>query len=437
MKARGMIKEIFQAALNSVLPEQLFRKISKFNDGILSIGDRNYPLDGKRGLHIFGSGKAALRAARVLEELLPDHLAGGLVISNYDDGSPGRVKVFVSAHPVPDQRSLQAADLLRSSLAGLSRDDFFIYILSGGSSSLVEKPLPPLTLGDMQEVSRLLLRKGMTIGEMNVLRKHLSLVKGGRLGQATTARGVVLVISDVLGDDLETIGSALLYCDKTSYREAYDLSCRYGLWEEFPAAVRQVLEKGLAGDIEDTPKYPNPNIEHLLIGSNMDALGAAKEKAESLGWECHIMTSRLRGEAREVAKAIIAMGEEILLTKNPFAPPVCLLFGGETTVTVTGNGKGGRNQEMCLAALKEIGDWKSLLFLSAGTDGLDGNAEAAGALADRHTYARVRRLGLRIDDYLERNDSHGLLAQAGDLLVTGPTGTNVMDITIILIGGDL
>lgn len=260
-------------------------------------------------------------------------------------------------------------------------------------------------------------------------------MKGGKLGQLTKAKGVVLVISDVVGDDLETIGSAPLYYDKTNYFDAYDLSSKYRLWDRFPAAVRQVIEKGLAGDIEDTPKCPNPNIEHVILGSNTNALMAAKEKAESLGLKCHVMTSRLRGEAREVAKAIISIGEEILMTRNPFAPPVCLLFGGETTVTVRGRGKGGRNQEMCLAALKEIRNRKALLFLSAGTDGIDGNSEVAGALVDYHTYEQVQKLGRPIDEYLYHNDSYALLEQTGDLMITGPTGTNVMDITIILIGG--
>ncbi|MDP2267970.1 MAG: glycerate kinase [Deltaproteobacteria bacterium] len=434
MKSRQMIKEIFKAALNSALPENLFRNNIRYENDTLFIQDRKYPLDREKGIHVFGSGKAAIPATKVLEDVLQDNIAAGLVVSNYDDGSLGRVKVFVSAHPVPDHTSLQAADLLIESLAKLSRDDFFIYVLSGGSSSLVEKPMPPLTLQDIQDVSKLLLQRGMAIGEMNVLRKHLSLVKGGKLGLLTKAKGVVLVISDVVGDDLESIGSAPLYYDKTSYFDAYDLSCKYGLWDRFPAAVRQVIERGLAGDIEDTPKYPSPNIEHLLVGSNMNALKAAKEKAESLGLKSHIMTSRLRGEAREVAKAIISIGEEIMMTHNPFDPPVCLLFGGETTVTVRGTGKGGRNQEMCLAALKEIAGRKSLLFLSAGTDGIDGNSGAAGALVDHRTYEQVQKLGRRIDEYLYHNDSYGLLEQTGDVIITGPTGTNVMDITILLIG---
>ncbi len=435
MKSRQVIKEIFKTALNSSLPENLFRNSIRFKDEILFIRDRNYPIDRERGIYVFGSGKAAIPATRAMEDMLQDNIADGVVVSNYDDRSLRQVKVFVSAHPVPDKRSLQAADLLMEYFAKLSQDDFFIYVLSGGSSSLVEKPIPPLTLQDIQDATKILLQRGMTIGEMNVLRKHLSLVKGGKLGQLTEAKGVVLVVSDVVGNELETIGSALLYYDKTSYLDAYDLSCRYGLWDRFPAAVRHVIEKGLSGDIEDTPKRPKPNIEHFIIGSNMNALEAAKEKAESLGLECHIMTSRLRGEAREVAKAIISIGEEILMTKNPFDPPVCLLFGGETTVTVRGRGRGGRNQEMCLAALKEIANRKSLLFLSAGTDGVDGNSDAAGALVDHHTYADVQRRVLRIDDYLYHNDSNSLLEQTGDLLITGPTGTNVMDITILLIGG--
>jgi hydroxypyruvate reductase/glycerate 2-kinase len=433
MNHRQAIVEIFQAALTAALPENLLRKTLDIKEDSLSIAGRNYQLAAKRGVHVFGSGKAAIKSAKVMEDAFASRIAGGLVVSNYKD-SLHSIGVYVSAHPVPDHRSLKAAELLMEGLSKLTKDDFFIYLLSGGSSSLVEMPLSPLTLQDIQETSTLLLQAGFAIGEINAVRKHLSLVKGGRLGRITEAKGVVLVISDVIGDDLGIIGSAPLYCDRTSFRDVNDLLCRAGLWSRMPRAVQSVIEKGLSGELEDTPKDPNLNIDHFLIGTNLKALVRAKEKAASLRISCHIVTSRLRGEAREVAKAIISLGEEILISKNPFAPPVCLLFGGETTVTVRGQGKGGRNQEMCLAALKEIGDRKGLLFLSAGTDGVDGNSKAAGALVDHSTYAEVRRLGLRIDECLYHNDSGSLLEKTGDLLITGPTGTNVMDITILLIG---
>lgn len=436
MNSRRKLIEIFNESLKAVLPGQLIRDSLRIAKDHLQVCGRRYELAAGRGIHVFGSGKASVPAARAMEELLGDRIAGGVIVTNHDDGSLTRVAVCVGAHPVPDQRSIDAAKILVDRLGSLGEDDFFVYLLSGGSSALLEWPIPPVTLSDLQATARLLLEGGLTIDEMNAVRKHLSRVKGGRLGRFTKARGVVLVISDVIGDDLQTIGSAPLYYDSSDYQEVSAVLSRYDLWRRLPANVANLLAEGLAGAREETPKEPHPRIDHLLIGSNTLALGRAREKAEALGIPARVMSSRLRGEAREVARALVAIGEEILATGQPFVPPVCLLFGGETTVTVRGSGRGGRNQEMCAAALREIRDRGGLLFFSAGTDGIDGNSEAAGALVDHASYARARELGLRIDDFLRQNDTNQLLARTGDLVVTGPTGTNVMDLTMLFIGGD-
>ena len=427
--------DLFTEAVNAASPNNMLPQTLAMDGDILTVMGKRYSLGKEQGIHVFGSGKASVRAAMAVEEILGDRIADGLVISNFDDGPLKKIDVFVSAHPVPDGRSIEAAELMMGALSGLARDDVFIYLLSGGSSSLLEKPIPPLTLRDLQEMSKMLIQAGLSIDEMNAVRKHLSLVKGGKLARLTEARGVVLVISDVIGDDLETIGSAPLYYDRSTFRDAFAILSRYGLWEAVPMNVQSLIEKGLSGDLEETPKSEPIHIDHTVIGSNIESLRKAKEKAEELGIKAHIISSRLRGEAREVARAIISIGEEILATANPFAPPVCLLFGGETTVTVRGQGKGGRNQEMCLAALKEIRDRKGLLFFSAGTDGIDGNSHAAGAVVDHQSYERVLELGLNMDDYLNRSDSNRLFKQTGDLIITGPTGTNVMDITMLFIQG--
>jgi len=435
MNMRQKASEIFSEALKAVLPEALIRESLKMEGADLVVAGRRYPRAGGRNFFVFGSGKASVGAAKAVTAILGDRIAGGLVVSN-DEAELDRIRVVVGAHPVPDARSEQAADLLMEGLAGLSEDDFFLYLLSGGSSALIEKPIPPLSLEDLQDMSRLLLRAGVPIDEMNAVRKQLSRIKGGRLGRMTKASGVVLVISDVIGDDLETIGSAPLYRDRSSCQEACDILSRYHLWGQIPAAVRTLLEEGRAGQRDDTPKEENRRIDHFVIGNNQKALRAAKAKAQSLGMKAWILTSRLEGEARAVANSLIAIGGEILKNREPSEPPFCLLAGGETTVTVRGSGKGGRNQELCLAALREIGNCGGLLLLSAGTDGIDGNSEAAGALADAAGWERARELGLSIDDFLERNDSFRFFEQAGGLIVTGPTGTNVMDIVILLIGGN-
>lgn len=436
MNLRRAILDIYRAGLMAVLPGNLIRDAVAVTDNGLIIEEKGFPVVKGSPVYIFGSGKASIGAAKVLEDIMTDRIAGGLIVSNYNDSSLERIKVCVGSHPLPDEKSIKGADLLIEGLSALSKDDFFIYLLSGGSSALIERPVPPLTIEDLQDLSTLLMNAGASIDELNAVRKHLSMIKGGRLAKMTKARGVVLVISDVIGDDLETIGSAPFYRDCSTYSDVQNIFSRYNLKSKLTSAVRTIIEEGLAGQVEETPKEQSSRIDHVIIGSNKMALQRAKEKAVSLDITAHIITSRLRGEAKEIAKAIIAMGEEIAMTLNPYDMPVCLIFGGETTVTVKGDGKGGRNQEMCLSALREIGHRSDMVFLSAGTDGIDGNSNEAGAVVDCNSYQRVEELGLKIDDYLRRNDSNKLFEQTGDLIITGPTGINVMDITILLIGGN-
>ncbi|MEW6333754.1 MAG: glycerate kinase [Thermodesulfobacteriota bacterium] len=432
MTNREKLQSVFTEALESVLPGNLVRETLKYEAGALTIEGKTYPLGDRRGVHVFGSGKASIETAKALKSVLGERVTGGLVVSNYHAAIEG-IDVFESSHPVLTEKSIRAAEILMERLAALSPDDFFIYLLSGGSSALLEKPAPPITLAEMQSLVKGLLANGVPIEDLNVVRKHLSLVKGGRLGKLCRARGIVLVVSDVIGDDLEAIGSAPMFFDRSSFADTKTIMKKYGLWESAPESIRHTVRKGLAGQIEETPKAPSPLIDHFLIGSNLKILRRAREKMAALGIPTRIMSSRLRGEAREVAKAILAIGEEVASTGDPFAPPVCLLFGGETTVTLRGDGMGGRNQEMALAALREFQGNQRLLFLSAGTDGIDGRSDAAGALVDHTSWRKAQKLGLRIDDFLARNDSYHFLKQTGDLIMTGPTGTNVMDMTALLI----
>jgi hydroxypyruvate reductase/glycerate 2-kinase len=415
-----------------VLPGNLVRDALKYETGVLTIEGKSYCLGDYRGVHIFGSGKAAIETARAVRSVLKGNVADCLVVCNYDACLEG-VCVFESSHPVLTEKSIRAAEILMEKLSALSPDDFFIFVLSGGSSALLEKPAPPITLAEMQALVKGLLANGVPIEDLNVVRKHLSLVKGGRLGRLSRARGIVLVVSDVIGDDLEAIGSAPLFFDRSSYGDAHAIMKKYDLWDRAPESIRQIVQKGLAGEIEETPKSPSPLIDHFLIGSNLKILEKTKDKLEPLGIPARIMSSRLRGEAREVAKAILAIGEEIASSGQPFSAPVCLLFGGETTVTLKGSGMGGRNQEMALAALGEFKGNPRFVFLSAGTDGIDGHSDAAGAAVDHRSWEKAQALGLRIDDYLARNDSYHFFQQTGDLIMTGPTGTNVMDLTALLI----
>jgi hydroxypyruvate reductase/glycerate 2-kinase len=432
MTNREQIMAVFKDALGSALPGNLVRDTLKLEGDVLTIEGKGYRLGDYRGVHVFGSGKASVETARAVKAVLGDRVTDGLVVSNYAAALDG-IGVFESSHPVLTEKSIRAAEILMEKLSALAPDDFFIYLLSGGSSALIEKPAPPITLAEMQTLVKGLLANGVPIEELNVVRKHLSLVKGGRLGRLSRARGIVLVVSDVIGDDLEAIGSAPMFFDRSSFADTHALLKKYGLWEKAPESIRRVVQKGLDGLMEETPKGPSPLIDHFLIGSNLKILQKGKERAEALGIPARVMSSRLRGEAREVAKAILAIGEEVATTGQPFAAPVCLLFGGETTVTLKGDGMGGRNQEMALAALREIQGNPRFLFLSAGTDGIDGHSDADGAIADAASWQKAREMGLKIDDYLERSDSYHFFQKTGDLIMTGPTGTNVMDMTILLI----
>jgi hydroxypyruvate reductase/glycerate 2-kinase len=315
----------------------------------------------------------------------------------------------------------------------LHDDDFFIYLLSGGTSALIENPISPITLAEMQETTRLLLHNSVPIQQVNAVRKHLSMIKGGRLGQCTKASGAVLVISDVIGDDLSVIGSGPLYYDDTSFTDCRHILEHATIWNNIPASVREIIVSGEKGDITETPKQQRTAINHYLLGTNRTSLQHARQTAEESGIPSYIFSSSLEGEARVVAKVLISIAKNISTFNEPFGPPVCLLFGGETTVTVRGSGKGGRNQELALAALAEINDQNNILLLSGGTDGIDGNSSAAGALADSDFFSEGANMGLSIDDFLSDNNSNAYFRAVGGLLETGPTGTNVMDIALVII----
>jgi hydroxypyruvate reductase/glycerate 2-kinase len=431
---REAARAIFAVAVQSVMPERLIPAAVTLEGEELRIGNECRTLRPGQKIYVFGSGKGAAGMARSLLEVLGERVAGGVIVTNRaGDAGLGPLEIMEGSHPVPDEKSVRAAERLTEGMSGLAGDDHFIYLLSGGSSALVEKPMNGITLAEMQETTRLLLRHGVPIQQVNAVRKHLSGVKGGRLGQLTEASGSVLVISDVIGDDLSVIGSGPFIPDPTTFRDCREILDRASIWDKLPASVRSAVEAGENGEVQETPKKEREGICHHLIGTNRVALEGARTEAEKHGLNTCILASALAGEAREAARVLVAIARNISLTGEPFSPPCCLLFGGETTVTVRGDGRGGRNQELALAALAEIGNDESLLLLSAGTDGIDGNSDAAGALADSALYREASSRGLRITGYLDANDANGFFARVGGLLQTGATGTNVMDIILIII----
>ncbi|RUM68220.1 MAG: glycerate dehydrogenase [Sulfurospirillum sp.] len=327
------------------------------------------------------------------------------------------LNIFASSHPLPSARSVEAAEKLMKMISALNEDEVFIYLLSGGTSALVEKPIPPVRLEDFTAVSEALLQSGASIDEMNIVRKHLSMIKGGRLAALTKAKGKVFVISDVIGDDLEAIGSAPLFCDSSTCADAKRVLVQYGLWDSVNTSVRNLLEECS----HETPKVVDPGIVHEVVASNKTALEAIAAEAEKAGYRAKIVTDRLRGDVRDVAKEIARIAQF-----HEADTPLCLLFGGETTVQVRGSGKGGRNQELALWVLKAMRGEGRFTFLSGGTDGRDGMSDAAGAVVDESD------LHEDIDRYLDNNDSYHYHQKYGTLICTGASGTNVMDIMILI-----
>ena len=387
---------------------------------------------------VIGAGKASAVMAQALEELLGGRIAGGLVCVKDGHGVPlERVEVAEASHPVPDARGVDAARRVLDLVRGAGQEDVILSVLSGGGSALLTLPAEGLTLRDLQEVTDLLLASGATIGEINTLRKHLSQVKGGRLAAAAyPARVVNLVLSDVIGDRLDVIASGPFAPDPTTFADARRVLERHGLWKRVPGAVRRILEEGESGGVPETPKPGDPRLERVVqvvVASNRVSLGAGAEKARRMGYRTLVLSSRIQGEAREVARVLAAIAQEIREAGQPLPPPACVLAGGETTVTLRGKGRGGRNQELALALALELEGWEGIVGLSGGTDGTDGPTDAAGGVATPTTAGRARALGLDPREHLERNDSYTLLDATGDLVRTGPTRTNVMDVQVVLV----
>ncbi len=401
MSAKEDIKEIFLYALNSVLPKNVFKEYKE--------------LFSKRDFYLFGSGKAAYESAKAVEEIAIDRIKEGFVVCSYE-GKLKKTEVFKSSHPFPSQKSVKAAEILTGKLKELKEDDFFIYLLSGGTSALIEKPIPPVTLEEFAQVTKLLLLKGASIDEINSVRKRLSLIKGGKLGSFTKAKGIVLVISDVIGDDLSTIGSAPFYHDRQSFEDPLLVLQKYDLLQKVPKSVKEVIK-------QKTEFKENKNIRHIIVANNQKALKAAQTKAEDLGYVSKIVTDSLKGDVKEVSKFLLQEARE---------NKISLLFGGETTVEVKGKGKGGRNQELALRVLKGMTKEDNFTFLSAGSDGIDGNSDVAGAVVDLLLKEKAEKLKLDIEGFLKNNDSNGFFKKCGGIFKTSPTGTNVMDICIIL-----
>jgi glycerate 2-kinase len=405
----------------------------------LRVMDQTVDLCTVTRLLVVGAGKAAASMAAAAEEILGDRLTGGTVNTKYGHALPlQRLGVVECGHPVPDQAGVDGTEAILAVLAALDAQAVVVCLLSGGGSALMPAPALGLTLADKQATTQLLLACGATIGEINTIRKHLSRVKGGQLARhAQPARVFTLALSDVIGDPLDTIASGPTYPDPTTFADCQGIVDRYGLTGSLPAPVRHRLAAGACGQIADTPKPGDACFARTangVVGNNALAVAAAEAEARALGYSPLVLTTRLQGEAREVAAVVAAVALEVQATDRPVARPACLIWGGETTVTLRGDGQGGRNQELALAAAMHLDGAPDVLLLCGGTDGTDGPTDAAGAVADGYTIGRSRLAGLSAAGYLARNDSYAFFRTLDDLVVTGPTHTNVMDLQICLVG---
>ena len=438
LQRRTHALQIFRAALQAADPGRAVRRALAMENGQLSILGQPYPLKTGARLLVLGAGKATPAMAVAAEEVLGECISAGAINTKYDHALPlARITTTECGHPLPDQAGVAGTDQMLALLEGLGPDDLVLCLFSGGGSALMPAPAAGLTLADKQVTTQALLACGASIEEINTFRKHLSKIKGGQLArQASPARVVSLLISDVIGDRLDTIASGPTHPDATTFAQCLALVERYQLAAKLPAAVCRHLEAGAAGKRPETPKAGDPCFARTrteVVGSNVLAIEAAEAEARSLGYQTLVLSSRIAGETREVAGVHAAIAQEVCATGRPLAPPACIISGGETTVTLRGKGKGGRNQEFALAAALQLDGWERVTCLRGGTDGTEGSTDAAGALADGSTVQRARQLGFSAMACLQENDAYPFFAALDDLLITGPTGTNVMDLRLLLV----
>jgi hydroxypyruvate reductase len=430
---------IFNAAVRAVDPGEAIRRHLTREALRLRIGRETVDLGKVGEIVVVGCGKAAGPMAAAVEEIVGDRIGRGIVVTKYGHVQPTRIiRIHEAGHPVPDDAGIAGGQAVLDHVRGLGFDDLVIVLISGGGSALTPAPVEGITLAEKQALTKALLACGADIREMNTVRKHISRFKGGQLARAAQpARVVTLILSDIVGDPLDAIASGPTVPDPTTYADALSILDKYRIRGEIPAAIRDRLEAGARGEVSETPKPENPlfaRVSNLIVGSNIQALQAAQSEARALGLTPMILSSSIEGETREIARMHAALAREVRTSGNPLPPPACLISGGETTVTLRGSGKGGRNQEFVLAAAVDIAGLPQTVILSAGTDGTDGPTDAAGAIADGDTCARALAVGLSPRKALDANDAYPLFEKLGDLILTGPTKTNVMDVRLVLVG---
>ncbi len=430
---------ILDGALKAVDPKEAVLNSLSIDGAVLSYEGGSIDLSKTKRIIVVGGGKAGGLMAKAVEGLLGGRITSGMVnVLKGTEGSvkTGRIALKGASHPIPGNEGVRGVDGMLDLTNGLTRHDLVITLISGGGSALMPYPASGITLEDMQEVTNSLLKAGATINELNAVRKHISGFKGGQFARHVyPARMISLILSDVIGDPIDTIASGPTSPDESTFMEARAVVVKYGLLDTVPENVLSRLNGGINGMYPETPKRGDPifqNVSNLVIANNFRAARAASDVAEGLGYNSMILSTYVEGEASDVGVMFAGIAREEQSRGLPLPKPAAIIIGGETTVTVNGDGKGGRNQEVALGAVHKIRGLRGVIA-TLGTDGIDGPTEAAGAIVDGESLERAALLGLKPEEFLDNNDAFSFFESMNDLIMTGPTGTNVNDLSIILV----
>ncbi len=438
VKRRSFALNLLKTALRAVDPKEAVLRWVRVVGDQLQVADRAYDLKRYHRIFVVGCGKATAPMAQAIEEILGDRITAGAINVKYGFSAPTRViQITEAGHPIPDEHSVSGAQKMAGLMESAGEDDLVISLISGGGSALMVLPPSGITLADKRKITDALLRSGANINEMNTLRKHLSLIKGGGLARlAYPAQVISLMLSDVVGSPLDIIASGPTVPDTSTFADSYAILERFSLVDKAPPSIIAHLRAGMEGRIPETPKEGDPIFErtqNVVVGSNEIAARCIIDEAKAAGMNTLLLSTYVEGEAREVAQVFAGIAKEIVHSGNPIARPACVVAGGETTVIVRGHGTGGRNQELPLAAALQIEGLPDTMIIGCATDGNDGPTDAAGAIATGSTAARARERGLDPRKYLADNDSYHFFKELDDLIITGPTNTNVNDLTLVLV----
>lgn len=435
------VARILAAAIQAVDPYRAVNRHFVRTGNHLEIGQQVLELSNFQHIYIVGAGKASVPMAAAVYKHLSSLTKGTIITKdgygNALDGDafPSKLEILEASHPVPDSRGVEGTKKILALLEKSNDNDLVIFLLSGGASALLTSPADTISLEDLQQTTAVLLSSGATIQEVNCIRKHLDIVKGGQLARAAApATSVALILSDVVGDSLEIIASGPTTPDSSTYQEALEILSRYRLMEEVPSNVIAHLEMGASGKLKETPKPGDPTltkVHNIIIGNNIMAAEAAVLQARQEGFNSMLLTNFLQGEAYQVGKVIAAIARQLATREEPLAKPACVVLGGETTVTLTGQGLGGRNQELALGCVEILAGLDRTIVVSLATDGGDGPTDAAGAVVTGETYDNAQALGLHPTKFIQENDSYHFFEPLSDLIKTGPTQTNVTDLVLI------